>query len=102
MNTAKLILTYDIGTSRSKTCLYSIGDKLELIDSCMAQYPLFITKDGGAEQKVNDWWSALCTSTKTILAKNKINPENISGISFAARCRDWSLWRKMGMQFETP
>ncbi len=79
------ILTYDVGTTGNKTCLYKIGKTLELINSSIGEYPLYITDDGGAEQMVDDWWSAICTGTKAVIAKTDLDPSHIKGIAFCCQ-----------------
>ena len=71
MSDAVYILTHDIGTTGCKTCLYKIGDRLEQVNSCYEEYPLFMTPDGGAEQRVDDWWGAVCKATRRTLARHQ-------------------------------
>ena len=49
------VLTADLETTGCKTCLYRLGERLELMGSALAEYPLIITPEGGAEQTVDDW-----------------------------------------------
>ncbi len=55
----------------------------------MEGYDLYIVEEGGAEQDPNDWWKAMCNTTKEVLNKNNIPREKIKGISFCAQCRGW-------------
>jgi len=79
------VLSYDIGTTGNKTCLYKVADKIELVDSCLAEYPLQVLPDGGAEQDVDDWWNAICKTTNTILSRTKVDPSAIRGIAFCCQ-----------------
>ena len=44
------ILTYDIGTTGVKTCLFEVDKTIRLLESTSAGYPLYILEGGGAEQ----------------------------------------------------
>lgn len=81
----KYALAYDIGTTGVKTCLYKITDTIELLADAMAGYELYVYPDGGAEQDPNQWWEALCSTTKVILEESKIPAEKIDGISFCSQ-----------------
>lgn len=83
-----LILSCDIGTSGMKTCLYKVGDNIELINAATAWYPLHVMPDGGAEQDPLDWFKALKTSLKEVLKKTKLSAKEIKqikGISFCSQ-----------------
>lgn len=79
------VLTSDLGTTGCKTCLYRIGERLELMGSALAEYPLMITADGGAEQAADDWWRALCASTREVLSKTAHAPDAIQGMAFCCQ-----------------
>ena len=49
------ILSYDIGTTGVKTCLYSVGDAIKLIGAASEGYELYTFPDGGAEQHADEW-----------------------------------------------
>ena len=61
------LLTYDIGTTSAKTCLFEMGKKLVLIDSQAVGYELITSSDGGAEQRADDWWDAICKDRKSVV-----------------------------------
>ena len=50
------ILVHDVGTTANKACLYRVSKALELVDSYVVEYPIYILDNGGVEQKVDDWW----------------------------------------------
>lgn len=81
----KYTLVYDVGTTGVKTCLYKITDKIELVADAMAGYELFVYPDGGAEQDPQQWWEAICSTTKDVLKETKINADKIDGISFCSQ-----------------
>ena len=49
-HTTTYVLAYDVGTTGVKTCLFAIGETIELIASAQRGYDLYILPDGGAEQ----------------------------------------------------
>ncbi len=102
MEKSALVLTYDVGTTGSKTCLYRIGASLELVASHLEEYPLYVTDDGGAEQHANDWWNSLCISTKKVLTETDTNPSEISGMSFCCQMQGSILVDKEGESLRNP
>lgn len=92
----KYVISYDIGTTGVKTCLFSIGDEINLISAAMEGYNLYILPDGGAEQDPDEWWAALCSTTKTVFEKCDIKPEQVEGISFCSQMQGLVLVDKEG------
>lgn len=82
---SKYVISYDIGTTGVKSCLFEIGDTINLISAAMEGYKLYILPDGGAEQDPEEWWQALCSTTKTIFENCDIKPGQIEGISFCSQ-----------------
>lgn len=85
MSQTALVLAYDIGTTGNKTCLFRIGATVEMLASHLAEYPLYMTADGGAEQKVDEWWQAICGSTRKILETTRTDPADIDGMTFCCQ-----------------
>ncbi len=79
------IMAYDIGTTGAKTCLFRLGDDLKLVESEVVGYPLFSTPEGGSEQRVDDWWQAICEGTHTVLSRSGCSRNKISAISFCCQ-----------------
>ena len=94
--TKKYVISYDIGTTGVKTCLFSIGEEITLISAAMEGYKLYILPDGGAEQDPEEWWQALCSTTKTVFEKCDVKPEQIEGISFCSQMQGLVLVDKNG------
>ena len=92
----KYALAYDIGTTGVKTCLFEIGDSIKLLAGESEGYPLYVLPDGGAEQDPDEWWSAMCSTTKQVLASSGIAPEAIDGISFCSQGQGLVLVDKDG------
>ena len=79
------VLTYDVGTTGIKSCLFAIDDEIALIDSEMAGYDLYILENGGAEQDPLEWWAAMCATTRKLLSRTGTDPRSIAGISFCSQ-----------------
>ena len=93
----KYVISYDIGTTGVKTCLFEIDSAITLISAAMEGYNLYIMPDGGAEQDPDEWWSAICSTTKTVFSKCDIKPEQIEGISFCSQMQGLVLVDKNGV-----
>jgi xylulokinase len=74
----KYILAIDLGTSGSKTAIVSIYG--EVVDFDFEEVPLILLPNGGAEQKPDDWWNAIMTTSKRLLARGSVNPDNIVAV----------------------
>ena len=85
MKNAVHLLTYDIGTTGAKTCLFRLGKTLELMETEVVGYPLITTADGGSEQRVDDWWKAICQGSHTVLSRKNCPKEKIAAISFCCQ-----------------
>jgi len=79
------LLSYDVGTTGLKTCLFSSQNQLKLVASSLAKYPLYLCEGGGAEQDPQDWYNAMATTTKQVLLQSNIESSLIRGISFCSQ-----------------
>ncbi len=85
MFTEAYILAHDIGTTGNKSCLYRLGERIELVDSALVEYPLYTLPNGGVEQKAGEWWTAVCQATKDVVQRSGIAPSEIKGMAFCAQ-----------------
>ena len=83
----KYALAYDIGTTGVKTCLFEIDENIRLIAGESEGYELYVLPGGGAEQDPEEWWAAMCRTTKTVLQKTGLDPSRIDGISFCSQAQ---------------
>ncbi len=81
----KYALTYDIGTTGVKTCVFEISDTIKLLGGGSKGYELYVLPDGGAEQDPDEWWSAICETTETALKNSGVKAKEIDGISFCSQ-----------------
>lgn len=81
------VIAYDVGTTGLKSCLFSIdkGQPIKLIAGETADYDLYVLDNGGVEQDPDQWWDAMCTTTRKLLDSSGIPAEKIQGISFCAQ-----------------
>ncbi|MFY9412261.1 MAG: FGGY-family carbohydrate kinase [Dethiobacteria bacterium] len=91
------IITYDVGTTGIKSCLFTIDQEIKLIDSEMAGYELSILEHGGAEQDPLEWWAAMCSTTRKLLARTGTDPRSIAGISFCSQMQGLVLVDQDGL-----
>lgn len=90
-------ISYDIGTTGVKTCVFEISDKVRLLAGASEGYSLYVMQGGGAEQDPNEWWDAMIKTTKTALDLAKVKKEHISGISFCSQMQGLVLVDKDGV-----
>ena len=91
----KYAISYDIGTTGVKTCIFELGKSIKLVSAASEGYKLYVFPDGGAEQEPQDWWDAMCSTTKIVLDKCDVDIKDICGIHSAHRCRVLCLLIKM-------
>jgi xylulokinase len=102
MKDAIHLLTYDIGTTGAKTCLFRLGKTLELMDAEVVGYPLITMPDGGSEQRVDDWWKAICQGSHAVLSRKNCPKEMITAISFCCQMQALVLVDKAGKAVRNP
>ena len=67
------VIAYDIGTTGLKTCLFSIGETIEMIAGTYSDYDLYILENGGAEQDADQWLSLIHIShVLAVMRKSRI------------------------------
>ena len=90
------VLAYDIGTTGVKTCIFSIDDTIQLIADANEGYGLYIGENGEAEQEPDEWWRAMCSTTRTALERAKLRPDDIAGLSFCSQMQGLVLTDENG------
>ena len=95
-------IIYDFGTSSVKSCLFSIDSKISLIASSVAEYGLYITENGGAEQDTEEWWAALCSTTQDLFKKSEVKPQEIEGMAFCSQMQGTVLVDENGNAVRPP
>ena len=75
------IIAYDLGTGGVKASLYD--DKMQTLAKAFIEYDTFYPAPSMHEQRPEDWWNAICESTKKLLGKTEINPSNVECVSLS-------------------
>ncbi|MCI6360814.1 MAG: FGGY-family carbohydrate kinase, partial [Eubacterium coprostanoligenes] len=104
---SKYVMAYDIGTTGIKTCLIEIDKEIKILASATEGYNLYVDEEtgvkGGSEQDADEWWSAMCITTKEVLKKcRKIKKEQIEGISFCSAMQGLVLVDREGKCIRRP
>ena len=79
----KYLIGLDVGTSGTK-CIIADNEGKVVASSTQA-YPLHTPKPGWAEQDPQAWWEAVVRGLKVILAKAKVDPADIVGLSYSGQ-----------------
>jgi xylulokinase len=77
------IIAHDLGTSGNKAVLYEQNGSLK--ESVHYSYPTYYPHSGFVEQKAEDWWKAVCETTKELLQKAGITSKEVEAVSFSAQ-----------------
>ena len=96
------IIIYDFGTSSVKTCLFEIDSDIRLVVSSAAGYGLYTSDDGGAEQDTEEWWTALCLTTRDLFKKSNVKPAEIEGMAFCSQMQGSVLVDENGNALRRP
>ena len=94
---SKYIMAYDVGTTGIKTCIFEIDKDFKILASATESYKLYVYDDGGAEQDPDEWWAAMCSTTRVVLEKSGISPDKIAGVSFCSQAQGLVLVDKDGV-----
>ncbi len=73
------ILAHDLGTSGDKATLFTTDG--QLVGSVVAAYPCQYTAGNRAEQNPEDWYGAVCRTTRGLM--ERISPADVVGVSFS-------------------
>ena len=79
----KFVIAHDLGTSGNKATLFDSTGRL--LASSFAGYETIFPKPGWAEQRQDDWWKAVKTSTVDLLSKVSEARDHIVAISFSGQ-----------------
>jgi len=96
------VIAYDFGTTGVKTCLFQIDQEVRMIHSTYEGYLLYILEDGKAEQDAEEWWQAMCSTTKRLLQETSITANEINGISFCSQMQGTVLVDRNGRALRRP
>jgi len=77
------ILAHDLGTTGNKATLYDAAGTL--VRSAFCGYATDYAHTGWAEQNPDDWWRAVCDSTRALLRESGVGGDAIAAISFSGQ-----------------
>jgi xylulokinase len=77
------LIAHDLGTSGTKAALTDLTGRV--IASAECRYGVYYTPDGGAEQDPEEWWRAVVSTTREMMAKAQVGPQQIAGMSMDAQ-----------------
>ncbi len=77
------VLAHDLGTTGNKATLYDREGRL--VGSAFYAYDTEYAQTGWAEQNPEDWWQAVCASTRALLAQTGVPGQEIACITFSGQ-----------------
>jgi xylulokinase len=80
---AKYILAHDLGTSGNKATLFSENGKM--VGSYVSSYDTNYFNGTWVEQDAEDWWNAVCISSKNLIGTLGIEASDIAVVSFSGQ-----------------
>ena len=75
------IIAYDLGTGGNKASLYDAQGKC--LAAVFVPYETHYPRAGWHEQRPDDWWQAVVTSTKGLLAEEQCDPQQIECLAIS-------------------
>lgn len=75
----RFVLAIDLGTSGPKVGL--VSRQGEVIGCEGEPSPLLLLPHGGAEQRPEDWWTAICTAVRRLMGQGLVQPEAVAAVS---------------------
>ncbi len=79
----RYILAHDLGTTGNKATLFDEAGRL--IASHLAPYPVAYPQPGWAEQDPIEWWQAVKSATRALLAQASLDPADIAAVTFSGQ-----------------
>ncbi|MEA4929811.1 MAG: xylulokinase [Candidatus Limiplasma sp.] len=77
------LLVIDLGTSGTKTVLFSQDGKV--VASATVEYPMSQPQNGWAEQAPEDWWNAAVITLNRVVKESGVDPEAIAGLGISGQ-----------------
>ncbi len=80
---AKTIIAYDLGTGGAKASLYAVDG------TCLARafvpYETIYPSSGWHEQRPDDWWKAISSSTRTLMERQPASPADVDCLAISGQ-----------------
>ncbi|MFH1149228.1 MAG: FGGY-family carbohydrate kinase [Actinomycetota bacterium] len=79
----RLLIGHDAGTGGCKSVLTDGSG--EVLAASFEPYPTSYPGQSRVEQDPADWWRAVCTNTRRLVAESRVDPASIAGLGFAGQ-----------------
>jgi xylulokinase len=79
----KVILAHDMGTSADKAVLVTVDG--QILDSVKTHYPILYPHPHWAEQDPEDWWNAVCETSRAVLRKARVPAGDVVGFVLSSQ-----------------
>ncbi len=80
---ANYVIAHDLGTTGNKATLYDREGAL--VGAAFHAYDTEYAHTGWAEQNPDDWWDAVCLSSRQLLSETGVRGDDIACISFSGQ-----------------
>lgn len=80
---AQYIIAHDVGTSGSKAVLVDLKGNIYASDS--EKYNLYFPCTNWVEQEPTEYWNAITKTTKNVMKKSGIKPEEVIGMAYSTQ-----------------
>ncbi|HEX2892695.1 MAG TPA: FGGY-family carbohydrate kinase [Marmoricola sp.] len=77
------VLGVDLGTGGPKVVLSTTDG--DLLGHEAEKVPLILLPGGGAEQDPDEWWAAIVTATRRLLARDLVDPADVAAICMSSQ-----------------
>ncbi|MBZ0301460.1 MAG: xylulokinase [Anaerolineae bacterium] len=81
--TKNYVLAHDLGTTGTKASLFDRDGRM--IDNAFSGYETVYAHTNWAEQNPEDWWKAVCLSTRKLLQATRVDPQEIACVAFSGQ-----------------
>ena len=79
----KYIIAHDLGTSGNKATLFR--EDGQMVTSEIFAYGCHYFNANWAEQDPEDWWKAICVTSRNLITKAKIDAGEVAALSFSGQ-----------------
>jgi len=78
-----MLIAHDLGTSGNKASLHEADGRI--VAAVTAPYPTRYAADTTSEQDPHDWWEAVVTATRRLLAETGVAPGQVDGLCISGQ-----------------
>jgi xylulokinase len=78
-----MLIAHDLGTSGNKASLHQADGRI--LAAATASYPTRYAADTTSEQDPRDWWGAVVTATRKLLADTGVRAEQVDGLCISGQ-----------------